>query len=166
MNERIVVRAANLESERDAIALVEMLNHYAKDPMGGGHPLPDSTLEQLIPRLKQLTNFHGALAWAGEEEKAQAVGLINCLIRFSTFAAAPLLNVHDIVVRSDHRGKGIGSALLGHAERLARDLGCCKMTLEVLSENTIAQRSYVRVGFRPYVLDPAAGHALLMVKPL
>jgi GNAT superfamily N-acetyltransferase len=166
MTERIVVRAANLASEKDASALLDLLNHYAQDPMGGGQALSDATLENLIARLKLLTNFHAALAWTGEEDQAQAVGLINCLIGFSTFAATPLLNVHDLVVRADHRGKGIGSALLGHAERLARDLGCCKMTLEVLSENTIAQRSYVRVGFRPYVLDPAAGHALLMVKPL
>lgn len=166
MTERIVVRSVDLDSEQDASALLDLLSHYAMDPMGGGHALPSSTHERLIPRLKQLSNFHAALAWAGEGKKEQAVGLINCVIGFSTFAAAPLLNVHDLVVRGDRRGKGIGSALLGHAEHLARDLGCCKMTLEVLSENTIAQRSYVRVGFRPYVLDPAAGHALLMVKPL
>lgn len=166
MTERITVRTVNLDVEQDATALLNLLDHYAQDPMGGGHPLTESTREHLIPRLKQVSNFHAALAWADDGADKQAVGLINCLIGFSTFAAAPLLNVHDLVVRDDHRGKGIGSALLGHAEHLARDLGCCKMTLEVLSENTIAQRSYVRVGFRPYVLDPAAGHALLMVKPL
>lgn len=166
MTERITVRAVNLDAAKDAAALLHLLDHYAKDPMGGGTPLTASTLENLIPRLKQLPNFHSALAWSGGTDGEKAVGLINCLIGFSTFAAAPLLNVHDIVVQADQRGKGIGSALLGHAEHLARSLGCCKMTLEVLSENTIAQRSYVRVGFRPYVLDPAAGHALLMVKPL
>ena len=166
MSNRIAVRAAKLDGDRDASALVRLLNHYAMDPMGGGHALADSTLEHLIPRLQQLPNFHAALAWAGEGDDLHAVGLINCLIGFSTFAAAPLLNVHDLVVHSDYRGKGIGTALLGHAERLARELGCCKMTLEVLSENTVARRSYVRAGFQPYVLDPNAGHALLMVKPL
>ena len=76
------------------------------------------------------------------------------------------LIIDSVAVIPEYRGKGIGTALLGHAERLARELGCCKMTLEVLSENTVARRSYVRAGFQPYVLDPNAGHALLMVKPL
>ena len=55
---------------------------------------------------------------------------------------------------------------MAYAEKLAHDLRCCKLTLEVLSENHVAQRAYVRAGFRPYVLDPTAGHALLMVKSL
>ncbi|MBI3759083.1 MAG: GNAT family N-acetyltransferase, partial [Deltaproteobacteria bacterium] len=41
-----------------------------------------------------------------------------------------------------------------------------KLTLEVLSNNTRAMASYQQAGFAPYVLDPAAGHALLMQKYL
>jgi GNAT superfamily N-acetyltransferase len=92
------------------------------------------------------------------------VGLIDCFAGFSTFAAKPLLNVHDIVVRQGLRGKGIGQALLAWAEERAKQLGCCKLTLEVLSNNTRAMSSYTQAGFAPYVLDPAAGHALLMQK--
>jgi hypothetical protein len=43
-------------------------------------------------------------------------------------------------------------------------LGCCKLTLEVLSGNTTAQTSYQRFGFAQYQLDPAAGQALFMQK--
>jgi GNAT superfamily N-acetyltransferase len=77
-----------------------------------------------------------------------------------------LLNVHDIVVLKDLRGQGIGQALLAWAEQRARELGCCKLTLEVLSNNTQAMASYQQAGFVPYVLDPAAGNALLMQKYL
>ena len=106
--------------------------------------------------------FHGALAFLGEKP----VGLINCFAGFSTFAAKPLLNIHDVVVHADVRGQGIAQSLLQWAENQARQLGCCKLTLEILSNNIPAMRSYQRAGFEPYVLDPAAGHALLMQKYL
>ena len=47
---------------------------------------------------------------------------------------------------------------------LARARGCCKLTLEVLSGNALAMRSYARFGFANYQLDPAAGQAVLMQK--
>ena len=112
--------------------------------------------------LQDLPTFHGALAFSGDE----AVGLINCFAGFSTYAAKSLLNIHDIVVRDDSRGQGVGQALLQWAEQRARELGCCKLTLEVLSNNTRAMAAYQRAGFAPYVLDPAAGHALLLQKSL
>jgi len=72
----------------------------------------------------------------------------------------------DIVVHAGARGQGIARALLGWAEQRARELGCCKLTLEVLSNNTRALAAYERAGFAPYVLDPAAGHALFLQKYL
>ena len=160
----IGVRAVNLENPNDAAELLRLLDGYACDSMGGGVPLSDFTRANLIPGLKNLSNFHAGLAW--DEQTKAAVGLINCIVGFSTFAAAPLLNVHDVVVESGSRGKGVGAALMAYAEQLGRELKCCKMTLEVLSENHIAQRAYTRAGYKPYVLDPAAGHATLMVKSL
>jgi len=74
--------------------------------------------------------------------------------------------VHDIVVHQTVRGRGIGQALLAWAEARARQLGCCKLTLEVLSNNARAMASYRAFGFAPYVLDPQAGNALLMQKYL
>ena len=72
--------------------------------------------------------------------------------------------MHDIVVHASWRGRGIGQALLAWAEQRAAELGCCKLTLEVLSNNMRAMASYRQAGFAPYVLDPAAGQALLMQK--
>ncbi len=139
---------------------LDLLDHYANDPMGGGEGLSDYAKLHLIGVMREVPGFHGALAWLDGE----AVGLIDCFAGFSTFAAKPLLNVHDIVVRQGLRGKGIGQALLAWAEERAKQLGCCKLTLEVLSNNTRAMSSYTQAGFAPYVLDPAAGHALLMQK--
>lgn len=162
MPSRLVVTAVDLNDPLHAGAFLDLLDHYARDPMGGGDGLPDYAKLHLVGTLKEVPGYHGALAWLD----GQAVGLIDCFAGFSTFAARPLLNVHDLVVRAAHRGCGIGQALLAWAEARARELGCCKLTLEVLSSNTRAMASYRQAGFAPYVLDPAAGHALLMQKYL
>ncbi len=156
------VVAVDLENEVISKAWLELLDHCACDPMGGGAGLSDYARQHLVAELKGLPTFHGALAFAGDE----AVGLINCFAGFSTFAARPLLNIHDIVTRAERRGQGVGQALLDWAEQRARALGCCKLTLDVLSNNARAVAAYQRAGFAPYVLDPAAGQALFLQKSL
>lgn len=158
----LVICATDLTQPQHAVAWLDLLDHYARDPMGGGEGLSDYAKLNLVHTIREVPGFHGALAWLDGE----AVGLIDCFAGFSTFAAKPLLNVHDIVVHASRRGQGIGQALLAWAEQRAGELGCCKLTLEVLANNSRALRSYEQAGFAPYVLDPAAGHALLMQKYL
>ena len=162
MHSRLVITATDLDDLGHVEAFLDLLEHYAQDPMGGGEGLSDYAKIHLVRTMKEVPGFHGALAWLD----GQAVGLIDCFAGFSTFAAKPLLNVHDIVVHASVRGQGIGQALLAWAEQRAAELGCCKLTLEVLSNNTRAMASYRQAGFAPYVLDPAAGNALLMQKYL
>ena len=165
MNLRIA--AVDLKNGPISRAWLDLLDHYAQDPMGGGEGLSDHARSHLVRELRVFPGFHGALAWLGADEGSETpVGLINCFTGFSTFAARPLLNIHDVVVHADYRGRGIGRALLAWAEQRARDLGCCKLTLEVLSNNTTALAAYERAGFAPYVLDPAAGQALFLQKLL
>lgn len=156
------MRRLDLADAADAAALVELLDHYARDPMGGGAGLSDAAKRELVPRLIAVPGYVGGLAFDGDA----AVGLINCFAGFSTFAARPLLNVHDLVVVAGRRGEGVGQALLAFAEAEARRLGCCKLTLEVLTGNAGALRAYERAGFRPYALDPAAGTATFLEKKL
>lgn len=159
---KLRITAVDLKNEAISSAWLALLDHYARDPMGGGGGLSDYAKANLAGELAGLPTFHGAMAFIGDE----AVGLINCFLGFSTFAAKPLLNIHDIVTRDGWRGQGIGQALLGWAEQRAREIGCCKLTLEVLSNNTRALASYERAGFAPYVLDPRAGQALFLQKYL
>lgn len=156
----LTVRRLDLNDADEALIWLDLLDHYARDPMGGGDGLSQYAKLHLVDAMREVPGFHGALAWLGGE----AVGLIDCFAGFSTFAARPLLNVHDIVVRADCRSRGIGRALLEWAEQRATELGCCKMTLEVLSNNHSAMACYARAGFAPYMLDPKAGHALFLQK--
>ena len=162
VSENLRITAVDLKNGPISESWLELLDHYARNPMGGGRGLSEYAKAHLVEQLKNLPTFHGALAFDGDV----AVGLINCFAGFSTFAAKPLLNIHDVVVRQDRRRQGIGQALLVWAESRARQLGCCKLTLEVLGNNVNAMASYKRAGYAPYELDPAAGHALLMQKNL
>lgn len=156
------VAAVDLYDPVQAAIWLDLLDHYARDPMGGGEGLSDYAKLNLVHTIRQVPGFHGALAWLDGE----AVGLIDCFAGFSTFAAKPLLNVHDIVVHEDFRRQGIARALLAHVEAVARARGCCKLTLEVLEGNLGARRAYLEFGFEGYQLDPAMGQALFMEKKL
>jgi ribosomal protein S18 acetylase RimI-like enzyme len=54
--------------------------------------------------------------------------------------------------------------MMGEVERIARERGACKLTLEVLSGNAPAMRLYRRIGFAGYQLDPAMGSAQFLQK--
>ena len=154
------IRRVDYLNAKDAEALVFLLDAYAQDPMGGGEALKPDNAARLCKDLSRIPGAASFIAWLDD----QPIGLINCFEGYSTFKAKPLLNVHDIAVLSAHRGQGVGQALLKAAEDHARNRGCCKLTLEVLSGNGPAMASYKRFGFAQYELDPAAGQAQFMQK--
>ena len=158
----LTVELAVYADPRDAADLVALLDEYARDPMGGGVPLSAEARERLVPGLAAMPGAFSLIARVDGE----AIGVANCFTGFSTFAAAPLVNVHDMAVHPDHRGRGIGKALLGAIEAEARARGACKITLEVLSGNDRAKALYLALGYGDYQLDPAAGHALFWQKAL
>lgn len=143
-----------------ARALIDMLDAYARDPAGGGTPLSHFAREHLVAELSARPTAYTVLAFDG----AQVVGLVNCIEGFSTFACRPLVNVHDVAVAASHRGRRVGEQMLALAERIARERGACKMTLEVLAGNRSAQALYARIGFESYQLDPAMGDAQFLQK--
>jgi GNAT superfamily N-acetyltransferase len=127
---------------RDVVAMTEA---YAHDAFGRGGPLPEDAARRLGSALREHPTTIVFLAYLG----AEPVGIATCFLGFSTFAARPLVNVHDLAVVPAHRGKGVGQALLAAVEDEARKRGCAKLTLEVLEHNTRARRVYESVGFEP-----------------
>ena len=158
----ISTRLADYSDTRDAGHIVELLDCYARDPMGGGEPLDGEVCERLVPGLAETEGAFSVLAFEGDEP----VGLANCFTTFSTFAARPLVNIHDMVVREGNRGKGIGKQMFDAIHREARARDACKVTLEVLSGNDAAKGLYRAQGYGDYQLDPEKGHALFWQKKL
>ena len=162
------VLRADYNDAGHAAALVQLLDSYAQDPAGGGQGLSAYAREHVVAGLRARPQAFSVLALRVSDDRATRVpvGLINCIEGFSTFAARPLVNVHDVVVRADQRGKGVARAMFVLVETIARERGACKLTLEVLSSNHPAMALYQDIGFAPYQLDPAMGQAMFLQRLL
>ncbi len=159
---QIEVFLADYRDAAQAAAVVDLLDAYASEPAGGGVPLDPAVRQDLPAALAARPQAFSVLAFEG----GQPVGLVNCLEGFSTFACKPLVNVHDVVVLPSHRGQGVAQKMFARVEQEARRRGACKLTLEVLSNNKPALRTYEREGFASYQLDPEFGHAVFLQKKL
>ena len=143
-----------------AQAVVQLLDAYAQDPAGGAKPLSDFAKSNLISALAARPQAFSVLAFDGDK----AVGLINCIEGFSTFACKPLVNIHDVAVLPGYRGQRIGEKMLALVDEISRERGACKLTLEVLQGNPSAIKLYEHIGFAGYQLDPAMGQAQFLQK--
>ena len=118
--------------------IVEVLDSYAKDPVGGGAPLSPDARARLVPALRDHPTALVLLAFADR----RPVGVAVCFFGLSTFQARPLLNIHDLAVVPESRGRGVGRALLEAAQNLD------SLTVEIAAEDlTAAAASGINAGF-------------------
>ena len=61
--------------------------------------------------------------------------------------------VSELVVSEAMRGKGIGKALLGDAETIARASGAKWLRVHVLAKNTMAYEVYASYGFKDHLVE-------------
>lgn len=158
----VEIGVADLSQPAHQAAVLAMTDAYAADPMGNDGPLPDEVRERLIVGLRAHPTTVVLLAWA----ERQPIGIATCFVGFSTFAARPVINVHDLAVVSGYRGRGVGRRLLQAVEAHARKLGCAKLTLEVQESNARARRLYESVGFHQPVYGQSSGPSLFYAKAL
>ncbi len=153
---------ADLANPEHQLDVVRLTAAYACDGMGNGAPLPPDVLARLVSGLRDHPTTIIFLAYVDD----QAVGIATCFRGFSTFAARPLINIHDLAVLPEHRGAGIGRSLLEAVECKARTLGCARVTLEVQEHNSVARSLYEAVGFAHAVYGDTTGGSLFYTKSL
>jgi ribosomal protein S18 acetylase RimI-like enzyme len=144
----VTIVDADLSRGEDQQALLSMLDAYMRDPMEGGEPMSERVKRELVPGLRAHPACHVFLAY----RNYKPIGFTICFQGFSTFLARPLINIHDIFVDSSVRGRGIGAMLLERIEARARELNCCRITLEVRKDNRVARGLYRKVGFDQVVV--------------
>jgi GNAT superfamily N-acetyltransferase len=83
------------------------------------------------------------------EEDGQPIGFALFFHTFSTFLARPGLYLEDLFVLPQHRGRGVGRALLAHLAHVAAERGCGRLEWAVLNWNSEAIRLYERLGAHP-----------------
>lgn len=93
---------------------------------------PQPVAEALIARL--------------EADSHICIGFALFFHTYSTFLGRRSLWLEDLFVRPDHRGAGVGRALLGALAALARERNCGRFEWAVLDWNTAAIRFYESLG--------------------
>jgi ribosomal protein S18 acetylase RimI-like enzyme len=113
------------------------------DPMGGTAPLPQSKAEAVMESLQR----HPTAFVLFAAVDMNIVGMAVCFENYSTFLAAPFINIHDLAVLPEYRGRGIGKVLLQQVILDGIHRRCAKVTLEVRGDNIVARALYARTGF-------------------
>ncbi len=124
-------------------ALISLMNEYIMDKMGGGDPYTDAQKIKLVEGLRDHPTALVLFAVAD----GRFIGLVNCFINFATFTVKPFINIHDVIVTTEWRGKGVGRKMLDHVIQVGRERGCSKITLEVREDNGNARALYNSLGF-------------------
>ena len=143
---KIRIIEADLANSEHGEALITLIDTYARGPGGQSAPLSADAAAEMAPGLQKHPSNLILLAAVDDVY----VGAAVCYWLFSTFAGKPFLNVHDLTVLPDYQSRGIGTAMLSEIEQRARQANCCKLTLEVQTANSGAQRLYERYGFGPW----------------
>jgi ribosomal protein S18 acetylase RimI-like enzyme len=144
---RVSIIEADLDLEAHRQGIIRAVDAYARDEMGGGNPLSEQVKSNLIEGLRA----HPAKLILLARIDHEIVGAAICFIGFSTFAAKPRINIHDLSVLPDYRNRGIGRKLLDAVSEQARARGCCSVTLEVRRDNARARHLYRSCGFTDWI---------------
>jgi len=83
------------------------------------------------------------------ELDGEPVGFALFFHNFSTFLAQPGIYLEDLFVEPDHRGAGIGRALLARLAEIAIERDCGRLEWAVLDWNKDAIGFYERLGAQP-----------------
>lgn len=156
----IIEADLTIQSHRNAV--MKLIAAYAEDPMGNGKPLSDEARRRLIPGLAEHPTTIIFLAF----HEDTPIGIAVCFKGFSTFAAKPLINIHDFSVSPAWRGSGVGRRLLTAVEQKALNLECCKITLETQENNHRARHVYAAAGFAQAQYVEEAGGSIFLAKIL
>lgn len=140
-NAAVVLRAANESDVPAILSLIQALADYERlrdDCVATEDRLRD-TLFGSDPKAEVV------LAESGD---GQVAGFALFCGNYSTFLAQPGIWLEDLFVRPEHRGQGIGRALLAHLARLAVTRGCGRVEWAVLDWNTPSIGFYESLGAR------------------
>ena len=87
-----------------------------------------------------------AEAWVVTRPADAVVGFALCFTNYSTFLGRPGLYLEDLFVQPEHRGLGLGKALLRHLAGVALARGCGRFEWSVLDWNEPSIRFYEAMG--------------------
>jgi ribosomal protein S18 acetylase RimI-like enzyme len=147
----MTVREAGPGDEAFIVGLVpRFVEHGAAD----GHT-PETVIEGTARVLREALRNpqHGDVMLIAQDERGEPAGFVYAVTQRDFFTAEEYIHVSEIA--ATRSGTGAGAELMAAVERIARERGYCMVSLNVVDENTAAQRFYERrgyaIGHRHYV---------------
>lgn len=129
------IREARTDDAAAVLGLVEQLRSADDED------LPPLTL----PWVERYLGGGGDSALVAEVDGA-VVGLLTYRIHDDLFHGGPTSLIEELVVDEAFRGRGVGTALVEEALRIAVESGCVGVAVSTERENERAQALYRRVG--------------------
>jgi len=155
MEERFLIRAAARGDVAELLRLIHALAVYEKlEHLAVGTP---EALE------RHLFGPRPACEALVAEAGGRAVGFALYFTTFSTFLCKPGIYLEDVFVEPQHRGAGIGKALLARLAQLVVERGGGRFEWRVLDWNEPSIRFYESLGaavMREWLLARLTGPAL------
>lgn len=138
MERQFLIRAAAPADAAELMRLIRALADYEKlsDMCVGTPAMLRESLFGARPSCEALI----------AERAGRSVGFALFFTTFSTFLCQPGLYLEDLFVEPEHRGAGIGKALLRRLAALALERGCGRFEWRVLDWNEPSIRFYESLG--------------------
>lgn len=156
------IRDATPDDVPTILRLIRALAEYEREP-GAVVATPELIARHLFGEERRA---ECVIAEVEGEGGPAAAGFALFFHNFSTWLGRPGLYLEDLFVLPEHRGLGIGRALLAHLARIAVERGCGRMEWAVLDWNEPAIGFYRKLGAVPmdeWTVYRLAGEALRRV---
>jgi GNAT superfamily N-acetyltransferase len=104
---------------------------------------PHLTLEDYLARMAMMTGDHGFELYAAFDATGALVGVMGLRL-LVTLSRGRHLHIDDLVTTAQQHGRGVGAALLAHAEALAHARSATALFLD---SRPTAETFYLAQGF-------------------
>lgn len=144
----LLIRLAE-DDDEFILALVPRFVDFPLPPWRRRHECIEGIRDDLLRHLEdQPANSYLFVA----EADGERVGFIHLQRTEDFFTGRSNCHVSDLAVAPGHEDRGIGKALLAHAEAWAREHHCQLVTLAVFPGNERARALYESTGYAPDLL--------------
>jgi GNAT superfamily N-acetyltransferase len=139
----LTIRPATPADVPQILTFIRDLATYEREP-NAVHATEADLLRDGFPEaFGQAPRFHCLIA---ELEDNTPVGFALYFHNYSTWRGHHGIHIEDLFVPPEHRGKGIGKALLTRVAAIAHAEGCSRLQWDVLEWNTPAIGFYEQLG--------------------
>jgi aminoglycoside 6'-N-acetyltransferase I len=110
---------------------------------------PDADLAELRAEALAWDEANG-IALIALDDDGRAIGLAEATLRHDYVngtGSSPVGFLEAWYVAADHRGRGVGRALISEVEAWTRERGCSELASDALFDNTASHAAHAACGF-------------------